>query len=50
MILRHYNHEGYEIKTIHCDKEFESMMDEVADDMDVEMIYASSNDHVPEIE
>ena len=50
VILRHYNHEGYEIKAIHCDREFKSMMDEVKDEMDVEMIYASSNDHVPDIE
>ena len=50
VILRHYNNEDYEIKTIHCDREFKSMMDEVADEMHINMVYASSNDHVPDIE
>ena len=50
VILRHYNNEGYKINKIHCDKEFKSIMDEVSDNLDVDMIYASSNDHVLDIE
>ena len=50
VILRHYNNKGYEINKIHYDREFESIMDEVADNLNVDMIYASSNDHVPDIE
>ena len=50
VILRHYNNEEYEINKIHCDKEFKSIMDAVSDNLNVEMVYASTNDHVPDIE
>ncbi len=50
MILHQYNNEGYKIEKIHCDKEFKSIMDEVSDNLNVDMTYASTNDHVPDIE
>lgn len=38
------------VKTIHCDGEYRSMMDEVKDSLDIEMNYANALDHVPEAE
>ena len=49
-VLRHYNKGGFNITTIHCDREFKSIMDRVSDGMDVTMNYANPGDHVPEIE
>ena len=49
-ILRQYNDAGYFFKSIHCDQEFRSLMDSVADDLNVKMNYASSGEHVPEAE
>ena len=41
---------GYFLKSIHCDQEFRSLMDFVADDLNVKMNYASSGEHVPKAE
>ena len=41
-ILRQYNDACYFFKSIHCDQEFRSLMDSVADDLNVKMNYASS--------
>ncbi len=49
-ILRHYNSGGYEIKDIHCDQEFKSIMDDVKDGLDVKMNYTTTDEHVPEAE
>ena len=48
--LCHYNNAGYFFKHIHCDQEFHSMMDYVADELNVKMNYASTGEHVPEAE
>ena len=50
VILRHYNSAGFLIRTIHCDREYESMMDSVKDDLNVTMNYTNAGDHVPEAE
>ena len=49
-ILWQYNDTGFFFKYIHCDQEFWSLMDDVADDLNVKMNYASSGEHVPEAE
>jgi hypothetical protein len=30
---------GFNIKRIHCDQEFQSVKDEVSDEMDIEMVF-----------
>jgi hypothetical protein len=50
VILRAYNRRGYRIKTINCDGEFCTMMDEVNDELHIDMNYASRGEHVPEAE
>ena len=50
VILRYYNKAGYKIKSIHCDQEFRPIMDRVSDDLDIEMNYATTDEHVPEAE
>ena len=47
MVLRHYTKAEYIISDIHCDQEFRSMMDAVSDELDVEMNYTTTNEHVP---
>ena len=49
-VLRFYNKAGYKIDKIYCDGEFKSMMDKVADDLNVTMNYTNAQDHVPEAE
>ena len=49
-VLRVYNKAGYNIKSIHCDQEFKHLMDRVSDELDVEMNYTTTNEHVPEAE
>jgi hypothetical protein len=49
-ILRHYNRAGFVIRTLHCDGEFCSMMEQVEDDLDVKMNLTNAQDHVPEAE
>ena len=50
VVFRHYNDEGYTIEKIHCDKEFEPLMNRVDDEMEIKIIYAAPKDHVPDIE
>jgi hypothetical protein len=50
VILRAYNLRGYTVKTIICDGEFRTLMDEVSDTMDIEMNYTTRGEHVPEAE
>ena len=50
MIFRHYNKGGFDVKTIHCDQEFKPMMDQISDELDIEMNYATTDEHVPEAE
>ena len=50
VILRAYNKRGYTIKTINCDGEFRTLMNEVNDTLDIEMNYTSKGEHVPEAE
>ena len=38
------------MKLIHCDEEFKSIMDEVANNLDIYTNYANPDDHVPYIE
>ena len=41
-VLRFYNKSGYFIKTIFCDGEFKSLMDKVADELDIDMNYTNA--------
>ena len=50
VILRHYNNAGFVVTTIHCDREYEGMMNDVKDDLGVNMNYTNAGDHVPEAE
>jgi hypothetical protein len=48
VILQAYNKRGYTIKTINCDGEFQTLMNEVNDTLEIEMEYTSNGEHVPE--
>jgi hypothetical protein len=48
--FRVYNKAGFTITTVHCDQEFKHIMDKVSDDLNVEMNYTTTGDHVPEAE
>jgi hypothetical protein len=48
VILRAYNKRGYRVKSINCDGEFRTMMNEVRDTHEIEMNYTSRGEHVPE--
>ena len=53
-ILRHYIRAICFMKHIHCDREFKSIMDKVADKfaykLDISMNYANPDNHAPDIE
>jgi hypothetical protein len=49
-ILQHYNNAGFVITTIHCDGEYRGMMNKVKDDLNIEMNFTNTQDHVPEAE
>ena len=49
-VLRHYNAAGYNVERIHCDQEFKPLMDPVKDDLDIQMNYTVTDEHVPEAE
>ena len=49
-ILRLYNSAGFIVKTIQCDREYQAMMDQVKDELDVDMNYMSASEHVPKVE
>ena len=38
------------MKRINCDGKFKSIMDEVADNLDIYVKYENPDDHVPDIE
>jgi hypothetical protein len=41
---------GFKIKRIHCDQEFQSVIDEVSDEMDIRWFFLTATEHVPEAE
>jgi hypothetical protein len=47
MVLQLYNSAGFHIKTIHCNGEFQTMMDKVKDNLGVHMSFTNALDHVP---
>ena len=49
-VFRVYNMAGFKIKSIHCDNEYRSLMQELESIYEVKMNYASAQEHVPEIE
>ena len=49
-ILHQYNKAGFTIKTIHADREFKPLFEQVCDDLDVTMNYPPAQAHVPEAE
>jgi hypothetical protein len=50
VIFCFYNKAGFQIKTIHCDQEFQPMMARVSDELDITMNYATADEHVSEVE
>ena len=49
-VLRIYNSGGFRVEQIDCDGEFKSLMDQVADELEVQMNYTNAQDHVPAAE
>ena len=49
-MLRNYNDGGFTITDIQCDQEFETLMEEVSDQMDINMDYPPAGAHVPAAE
>ena len=49
-VARIYNGADFKIRMIRCDGAFESIMEQVQDEMDIEMDYCPPNGHVPEAE
>ena len=49
-ILRLYNKAKFFIKMIRCDREFETLMSDVMDNLNIEMEYAAPGEHVLEAE
>ena len=49
-ILWRYTQSGFRIASVHCGKEFWTLMDPIADELDVEMNYTTTDDPVPEAE
>ena len=45
-----YNYAGFNIRTIKADQEFKPLLDEIKDDLNIQMNYASAQEHVPEAE
>ena len=48
--LRTYNKAGFRIKRIDCDSEFKPLFEEMEDDWDIELNFASKGEHVPHVE
>ena len=48
-VPRHYNRAVFFMKKMHCDGGFESIMDEVADNLVIYMNYKNPDDHIPNI-
>ena len=49
-VFRVYNNAGFRIKMIKADQEFRPILDEIKDELDITMNYASAQEHVPEAE
>jgi hypothetical protein len=49
-VLRKYNSTGYTVTKIFCDQEFKPLMDDIKDDLDIDMNYTVTDEHVPEAE
>ena len=49
-LLRTYNQAGFGITTIHCDREFNEMIDPIKDELDITIIPTSAQEHQPEAE
>ena len=49
-VLRVYNKNGFTVQTIHCDREFQPIFDDILDDLNITMECPPAGDHVPEIE
>ena len=49
-IFRLYNHAGFNVARIYCNQEFKPLFDEVKDELDVHMNYASAGEHEPTAE
>ena len=49
-IFRIYNHSGFKITTIKADQEFKPILNDIKDDLDITMNFASAQEHVPEAE
>ena len=49
-VLRVHNRAGFEVKVIHCDEAFESIMNELEDEMGCAMHCAAKDEHVSEAE
>jgi hypothetical protein len=45
-----YNLAGFNIKYIHCDNEYQSLINELQEAYNVKMIYGNTQEHFPEIE
>jgi hypothetical protein len=49
-VFRKYQQGGFYITNIHCDQQFRSLMDPIADELNIKMNYATTDEHVPEAE
>lgn len=49
-VVRHYNQSGIFTQKIHCDHEFESMKDDLQDELDIDIRCENPGDHQPEAE
>ena len=50
LFFRQYNKAGYFIKRIYCDNEFCTLVNDLQDDLDVEVICVAAGEHVSEAE
>jgi hypothetical protein len=50
VVLRHYNKAGFCITVIDCDGQFKPIMDPVSDELEADMNYTATDEHVPEAE
>ena len=50
VIMRSYNHAGMMVQTIHSNRKFKAIMNDVKDNMDVDMEHPAAGDHVPQAE
>jgi len=49
-ILRRYGQSGFLILSMHCDQEFHMLMGPVANEVDVQIRYTTTDEHIPEAE